>query len=382
MITINLNQFKELLKEPTDFTHPMKINLANKGETKDLYSFLEKQNIPLVNTIKAQLSEYLEIHTKYHKKTKESFTDFETNINDSNTEVTGELIFFGWEKKAVFNILDEHMFYELITWRNKEKITNEEQEILATKRIGIIGTSVGSFTCRILAKLGFKNFNIAEPKNMKPSNAPRMYQDSLRNYSRHKLRPLTESLYEFNPFLNIKPYYDGVNENNIDDFFHINNQKIDILVDAADDGKVKIMMRDYCAENKIPLVTGFDEKGALIIERYDKPELLIESKVTHTIENLEKLKIDSPQEYVYKLLDFFPGGITNISERQKQTLTMINNNSRGGFSQLAWEASLFASYVSKSVLDIALGKPIHGVRLFDLDKMISKEMLNNRPYKI
>lgn len=380
MIDKNILEFKEVIESSIKSPEPISINLRSKEDADLFFEYLKSKNIDFINTVKEQTSEYLEIYTRFYNKPKSSYEDYINSKKNQNTGITGKLIYFNWSKPTVFNILDEDMFYELITWRNKEKISEAEQKVISLKNIGIVGTSVGSFACRVLAKLGFTNFNIAEIKNMKPSNAPRMYQDSIKNYSKHKLTPLLEALYEFNPYIKINPFYNGLNTENLDDFFHFNNEKINILVDAADDGKIKILMRKYCKLHKIPLVTGFDEKGALLIERYDIPELLIEPQVTHSIEELERLKIKSPQEYVYKLLDFFPGGIDNISQRQKDTLDGINNNTRGGFSQLAWEASLFASYVSKSVLDIALGEKIHGVQLFDFDEMITDSMTKSTPY--
>lgn len=381
MLEKNIAEFEKILQSPEKITEPIKITLKHSNEFSKLQNLLEKEKIPLIKTIDKQLDEYKEIYTRLHQLSEGSYSQKIESLRSKDTQAIGNFVFFSWGEKAVYNILDKSLFYELITWRNKEKISIEEQHIISTKKIGIIGTSVGSFTCRVLAKLGFQKINIAEIKDMKPSNAPRMYHDSLRDYADHKLNPLIKGLFEFNPYIDIKAFHEGVNKKNIDDFFHIDGKKIDILIDAADDGSVKVLMREYCEKNKIPLVTGFDEKGVLMIERYDLPELLIEPKVNHTIEELEKLKISSPQEYIYKLLDFFPGGIGNISQRQKETLEGINNHTRGGFSQLAWEASLFASYVSKSVLDIALGKRIHGVKLFDFDEMISEEMENNLPYK-
>jgi molybdopterin/thiamine biosynthesis adenylyltransferase len=210
---------------------------------------------------------------------------------------------------------------------------------------------------------------------MKPSNSTRMYADGLRHYGRHKLIPLAESIYEYNPFATVKLYKEGLNNQNVHDFFFDDKDRpLDIIIDAADDGLTKILIRKICKEYKIPMIAGFDEKGAIIIYRYDKPEILIEDDPSLNEETLKGIQERSQKDYIFKLLDFFPGGADNITSRQKKTIQGVLNKDLGGFSQLAWEASLFSAYISKATLDIALDKDITGAKLFDLDLEITDEM--------
>lgn len=53
------------------------------------------------------------------------------------------------------------------------------------------------------------------------------------------------------------------------------------------------------------------------------------------------------------------------------------NKTRGGFSQLSWEASLFGSFIAKSVMDVVLGQKISGYKQIDLDELITNDLQSN-----
>ena len=375
MINVEVNKFINRVEFDYERNEPITIEINSKEDFNKLISFCYENNIEYIDNITEQIDEYKEVFKLFHKGLDDEFNLLIDRHRNPNSKIIGNIIFLGWAQKSIINVLPAEMHYELITWRNKEKITNEEQAIVSQKKIGIVGCSVGSFAVRVLGKLGFQNFNIAELKKMKPSNAPRMYHDSIRNYGKHKMEPLSNGMFEFNPYSKIKLYNDGLSSGQMDEFFTIEGEKIDILVDAADDGKIKLQLRDYCREKKIPLVSGFDEKGVLLILRYDKPDLLVEDHFDFNETTLEALKENDPNEYSKKILDFFPGGRSNLSLRQKDTIDGIMNKTRGGFSQLAWEASLFSSYVAKSILDISLGYEIGGSKFFDFDELITNQMV-------
>jgi uncharacterized protein (DUF2249 family) len=59
-----------------------------------------------------------------------------------NIDDYGVWVYYEWSKKLV-HLLDEKEFVEVRTNRNRYKITREEQELLKSKKIGIVGLSVG-----------------------------------------------------------------------------------------------------------------------------------------------------------------------------------------------------------------------------------------------
>jgi molybdopterin/thiamine biosynthesis adenylyltransferase len=354
---------------------PVFLDVKNQSDYKKLKKFLEVKDIPINRPIKSQIEEYREIYKMCHKDNLNGYNFFLDKAIGDDEEIRGEWFFLAWGQKTIFNCLPHEMHYDLLTWRNKEKLNESEQVLISMARVGVIGSSVGSFASKTLSKIGFQHLKLAEPKNMKPSNTPRMVMDSIRNYGCHKLVPLIHGIYEFNPFCRIESYLDGVQESNIDDFFGVDGSRLNVVVDAADDPKVKVLIREYCKKYKIALVYGFDEKGCIGIQRYDRPELICHNEPTPTLEELENLKKSDLRAYTMKLLEFFPGGgFDNLSTRQKKTIDKVFKQECGGFSQLAWEASLFGACLGKVVSDIVVGTDITGYTFIDLDEIITKNM--------
>lgn len=372
--TIKYVDFYNLISKDQNQKVPLRIQFKDEGELKSLKRICLSKNISFIDNVQEQINEFKEIYTLFYKQDPKSYNYFLERIKCLEANSYGDFIYLGWGEKCVINLMGEDYLYDLLCWRNKDKINEKEQAIISNKSIGIVGSSVGSFATKVLSKLGFRAFNIAELKNIKPSNSSRIYCDSVRNYGDHKLKALAESLYDYNPYIKLNLFNEGIDRRNIDDFFNFDKKKIDILIDAADDGKTKLLLREYCRIYKVPLISGFDEKGALIVIRYDDDSLLLENEFDFDSDSLDALKKINPQEYVNKLLDFFPGGKDNLSLRQKDTIIGILNKSRGGFSQLSWEAALFASCISKSTLDICLGVKISGESLIDLDSQITHHM--------
>src|SRR5690606_9428644 len=116
-------------------------NTAEKQELEKLLA--EKPYIQVFDTIESQLKEL--IKTSQPSKT---FKDSELNVpvkehlGDTSMDEYGVWVYYPWNEKLV-HILDEKEFVELRTNRNKYKITDDERAVLAEKKIGVIGLSVG-----------------------------------------------------------------------------------------------------------------------------------------------------------------------------------------------------------------------------------------------
>jgi molybdopterin/thiamine biosynthesis adenylyltransferase len=377
---VNIDKFiKAFTSGFKDQIEPVFIDISSNLELETLMSFSQQHDLGFHSPINNQLEEYKEIYTMFHGNALSSYDQFIKDTVQKDSNVYGEFVYFNWGQKSIFNVVSHSMHYELLTWRNKEKLNDEEQKIISNKTVGVIGASVGSFATKILSKSGFQHIQLAEIKEMKPSNATRMFEDSIRNYGVHKLFPLIQGIYEFNPYTKVNYSTGGLQEENIHELLYMNGRPLDIIIDAADDGKTKILIRNFCKKHKVPLIHGFDEKGIFIIQRYDRPELNTYHEPDFTFEELDKLKKSNPKKYMMSLLEFIPGGYEHLSIRQKETIEGILKKTRGGFSQLAWEAALFSSYISKAVIDVALGEEIAGFQQIDLDELITRDLSRQFP---
>ncbi|MCB0479786.1 MAG: ThiF family adenylyltransferase [Flavobacteriales bacterium] len=186
-------------------------------------------------------------------------------------EVTNELrvcyVFYPW-LNAAYKILEEKGFIEVRTGRNRYKITLEEQELLATKKIGIVGLSVGRTIATTLAaerscgELRVADFDILELSNLNRIKAPLHHIGMLKAVS------LAREIKEFDPYFNIHCFDDGITPDNIDSFF-LDGGKLDILVDECDSLEVKIKLRKKARELGIPVIMDTSDRGLVDIERFD-----------------------------------------------------------------------------------------------------------------
>ncbi len=90
---------------------------------------------------------------------------------DKTLDTYGVWVYYPW-KNQVVHILDEDEFIEVRTNRNKYKITDEEQEILRSKKIGIAGLSVGRAVAttlvleRVCGEIRLADFDELELSNL------------------------------------------------------------------------------------------------------------------------------------------------------------------------------------------------------------------------
>jgi molybdopterin-synthase adenylyltransferase len=138
--------------------------------------------------------------------------------------------------------------------RNIGWVTESEQQSLKVKRIAIAGMGgVGGFHLLALARLGVKNFNIADLDTFELANINRQGGACMSTMGRSKVEVLAEMARDINPEADIRVFHDGVNEQNLVEFF----RDVDLYVDGLDffafDAREQVF--EYCARNHIPAVT-------------------------------------------------------------------------------------------------------------------------------
>src|ERR1035437_1184138 len=72
------------------------------------------------------------------------------HLNGRDPDDYGVWVYYPWSQRVV-HLLDESEFIELRTSANKNKITIAERNILSTKKVGVIGLSVGQSVSVTLA---------------------------------------------------------------------------------------------------------------------------------------------------------------------------------------------------------------------------------------
>ncbi|WP_255373568.1 ThiF family adenylyltransferase [Chitinophaga sp. CF118] len=321
---IELEEYiKQQQLEQDNYT-PVFYRLGNQKEYDALLTLLTSQpNIRVYDQIHSQLSELMKIRNPTKRLTaaesEQLLTEF---VGTASLLTVGVWVYYPWTNRVV-HILDEKEFIELRTSRNKQKITDEEAEILRTKKIGVIGLSVGQSIAltlameRICGELRLADFDTLELSNMN------RIRTSIHNINQSKVVIAAREIAELDPFIKIVCYTQGATEENLLDFMTLNG-KLDILVEECDGIDIKIISRMKAKALSIPVVMEMNDRGMLDIERYDlEPELpllhgLIPKIDIATLQNLtneEKVPILGPMV-----------GMNDMSPKMKFSLTEIGKS--------------------------------------------------------
>ena len=105
------------------------------NDTKILNELKEDRSINIIDTIDSQLKEL--IKSKYPSKqiSKEEFPHLiQEFINQTSIENYGTWVYYPWSKNLI-HILNEEEFVQLRTNRNMHKISPDEMDVLAKKKL-------------------------------------------------------------------------------------------------------------------------------------------------------------------------------------------------------------------------------------------------------
>ncbi len=231
----------------------------------------------------------------------------------------GVWVYYPWSRRLV-HMLDEEEFIRVRSNRNQYKITAKEQEILSSKRIGIIGLSVGQSIALTLAmERGFGELRLTDFDTLELSNLNRI-RSGVHNLGIPKVVITAREIAEMDPFLKVTCFFNGLTEENMDSFF-TGEGKLDLLVDECDGLDIKILARFKARELRIPVIMDTSDRGMLDVERFD---LEPERPLLHgTIENVDPKNISglSTEDKIPVMLQML--GVENISLRAKASMIEV-----------------------------------------------------------
>lgn len=144
--------------------------------------------------------------------------------------------------------------YDLAYSRNIGWVTEEEQQILKTKRIAIAGLGgVGGEHLLTLVRLGITKFNLSDFDEFGCENTNRQAGANVETYDHKKLDTMVSMALAINPELDIKTFPEGIDENNTNEFL----EDVDCYVDSLDFFALEARKRVFnlCTEKGIPATT-------------------------------------------------------------------------------------------------------------------------------
>lgn len=222
----------------------------------------------VVDTLEGQLVEWLVTRNPSLREKPEAMAgEINRELGPGGWETYGCWAWYPWRSTWV-RLLPESAFVELRTNRNRNKITSEEQALLATKTVGIAGLSVGSSLAMTLAMERIcGRLKLADFDELELSNLNRI-QTGVHNLGMPKVVAIARSIAEVDPYFDVEVYPDGFTADNAVEFM----SGLDFVCDACDQVRAKAHLRWHAKAQGVPLIMETSDRGMIDIERYDQPD--------------------------------------------------------------------------------------------------------------
>ncbi len=279
----------------------------------------------------------------------------------------GTWFLYPWSRRAV-HVLPEAEFRELRASRNRNKISTEEQERLRALRIGVLGLSVGSASAVALAmeQVGGE-LCLADFDRLSLSNMNRL-RAGVHEIGVPKAVLTARAIAELDPYLRVRPFLDGVTDENMDAFLRPDGRPLDLLVEECDDLYVKVRIRGAARALRIPVIMETSDRGLLDVERFDlEPDRPLFHGLVGDLD-AQKLRGLGTLDKVPIVLRIV--GERTVSPRLAASLVEVKSTLRT-WPQLASAVSLGAAVVTDTARRIALGQLTSSGRFYvDLDELV------------
>lgn len=353
-----------LLYKPTFF------RLSDSAGREKLDNLLRIPGIMVSDELHGQLRELVKSkHPTYKFKPDELGAAATQYLNGVPAEEYGVWVYYPWLNHLV-HILDKEEFRSVRTNRNQYKITPEERDILATKKIGVLGLSVGQAVALALSmERSFGALRIADFDTLELSNLNRI-RSGVQDLGLLKTVSTARQIAEIDPFLDVKCFHEGLNENNLESFF-LDGGKLDIIIDECDGLDVKILVRHKAKELRVPVVMETSDRGMLDIERFDlEPNRpIMHGLIDHLDLNPKNLKGLTNEEKIPYILPML--GLETMSDRLKASMLEVEQ-SITTWPQLASDVILGGAVAANVCRRIALNQFRESGRFFvDINEIVS-----------
>lgn len=316
---------------------------------------IKQKHINFVDAFSSQLEELFEIeNTEYVQsaggdayKTKE-FSNFLKKTKDKYLYV-----FYPWNSSLVKTVKKD-VYLKLKTNRNKDLITEKEQEILRNARVGIFGMSVGSNIAFVLTQAGISNdITISDFDILSTTNLNRIFAGS-HQIGLEKCVIAAQRIYEDNPFAKVGVLPKGVKKQDIEKL--LKQKKLDLIVDEIDNVNIKIDLRMLAQKYKVPVVMVTDNGDGVVlhIERYDLAHKKIFGKEVSYFQDFLSAGI-SKEKISELIISDIVGGIDKVDKRMHASVARVIKKELVSWPQLGSAAVLAGVVATYAIKQIILG---------------------------
>lgn len=281
-------------------------------------------------------------------------------------QLSATWVYYPWDNTLI-KILSEQDFIAVRTSRNLYKITAEEQTLLSSKKVGVVGLSVGRTVSLTMAlERTFSELRIADFDTIELSNLNRL-KTQLKDYNLEKTTSTKREILGIDPYLSVKTFSEGLHKGNLDAFF-TDSGKLDLVIDECDSLEIKILIRKKAKELGIPVIMDTSDRGMIDVERYDlNAEQAYFNGLIGDFDPPYNFEL-SPEEratLLGQVIDF-----KNLSERARMSIQEIGGTI-STWPQLASSVVMGGGVTANVVRRILLNENIQSGRYYiDLGKLI------------
>ena len=346
---------------------PIILRMNNPADKQTIDRLIQSGDVIFVqDEIYGQLQELVKSERPSVKIKDEEYPELITSrLAGKDINEYGVWVYYPWAKRLV-HLLDEDEFVEVRTNRNHNKITREEQLLLKSKTIGIVGLSVGQSIAltmameRICGELRLADFDTAELSNLN------RIRTGSHNLGLNKTVIAAREIVEIDPFIKVKLFSDGLHKQNMDEFF-TGDGNLDLFVEVCDGIDIKLDSRFKAKELQIPVVMDTNDRGMLDVERFDleKDRGIMHGYLDAFIENNGITVTDENRRGILMSILSFD----SLSERMKLSMAEIGKTINT-WPQLASSVVLGGAITTDIARKILLGEHQQSGRYYvDLDEI-------------
>jgi hypothetical protein len=376
-----LSSLLESTKNAQPAYTPLLLRLDNPLDKKTFDALIADGKVSFIyDEMYGQLQELVKSQHPAIKIKQEDYPDLiSKHLDGKDIFEYGVWAYYSWNQRLV-HLLDEEEFVEVRTNRNRYKITREEQARLKTKKIGIVGLSVGQSIALTMAmertcgELRLADFDTAELSNLN------RIRTGTQNLGLNKTVIAAREILEIDPYLHIKIFNDGLHAGNMDEFF-TGGGKLDLFIEVCDGLDVKIESRYKARELHIPVVMDTNDRGMLDVERFDlDPSRAILHGLADGLDpnNIKDLSNEQKIPYILRMI-----GADTISTRLKASMLEVEQ-SINTWPQLASSVTLGGALTTDVSRRILLDQYHESGRYYiDLEELVkdreTTELKKNHP---
>lgn len=335
---------------PADTFRPVVVRLED-GELDELARFCRGRGIRLIDEYERQLAELAAARLPGGDRADRRGLVAELVSVPGGAASTGNWVFLPWEMKVV-HLLDEDAYFEVVTDRNHDKITRQEQQRLRAATIGVMGLSIGGEAAATVAQehlcghIVLADYDLLDLSNLNRLSA------GFDELGLPKTTIAARRVAKLNPYIEVTVFEAGVTAENAGAFL----EGLDLLIEESDGLRTKFDIRLMARERGLDIIFAGDERGFLSVEPYGQaPDLLpFHGRIAGPQPPREEYA--TTRDFLIDLTEWL-GGWDAISERSRQSLDRIGE-SLCGYPQLASEARFAAGQVGHVARRLLLGERV------------------------